>query len=66
MTSVKPFMSQETLKIIYYDYLHSIMNYGSIFWKHSSHSAKIFKTHKKKHIIRIITGCRSGDSCIFI
>ena len=40
---VKPFMSQETLKIVYYAYFHSIMNYGLIFWGNFSHSAKIFE-----------------------
>jgi len=33
-------MSQETLKMIYYTYLHSIINYGLIFWGKSSHDAK--------------------------
>jgi hypothetical protein len=32
-----------------------------IFWRSSSHSVKIFKI--QKNIIRIITGCRSRDSC---
>jgi len=43
MGSVTPFMSQETLKIVYYTYFHSIMNYRFIFWGTSAHSAKIFK-----------------------
>jgi hypothetical protein len=29
--SVKPYISQETLKMVYYIYFHSIMNYGLIF-----------------------------------
>jgi len=32
LRSVKPFMSQETLKMVYYAYLHSITNCGLIFW----------------------------------
>jgi hypothetical protein len=30
--SIKPFMSQEILKMVYYAYFHSIVNYGLIFW----------------------------------
>jgi hypothetical protein len=55
MRSIKPFMSQKTLKMIYYAYFHSIVNYGLIFWGNPSHSVKIFKI--QKNIIRIITGC---------
>jgi hypothetical protein len=40
--SIKPFMSQGTLKMVYYTYFHSIMNYGLIFWGNSSHSVKNF------------------------
>jgi len=36
MRSVKSFMSQETFTIVYYAYLHFIMNYGIIFWENSS------------------------------
>jgi hypothetical protein len=54
-------MSQETLKMVYYAYFYSIMNYGLIFWENSSHSVKNFKI--QKNIIRIITVCRSRDSC---
>jgi hypothetical protein len=54
-------MSQETLKMVYYAYFHSIVNYGLIFWGNSSHSVKMFKL--QKNIIRIITGCRSRCSC---
>jgi hypothetical protein len=61
MRSVKPLMSLESLKIVYYAYFHSIMSYGLIFWGNSSHSSNIFKI--KKNIIRILTGCRRKDSC---
>jgi hypothetical protein len=35
MRSVKPFVSQQTLLMIYYSYFHSIMSYGIIFAGHS-------------------------------
>jgi hypothetical protein len=41
--SVKPFMSQETLKIVDYVCFLSIMKYGLIFWGNSSHVQKFFK-----------------------
>ena len=62
MRSVKPFMSQETLNIIYYAYFHSFMKYGLMFWENSSHSAKTFKM--QMNIMRIVTGCRNRDSFI--
>ena len=61
MRSVKPFMSQETLKIVYYSYFQSIINCGLIFWGKSLHSALIFNI--QKNVIRIITGCGHKDSC---
>jgi hypothetical protein len=57
-------MSQETLKMIYYAYFRSIMNYGLIFWGKSSHNPKILEI--QKNIIRIITGCRSRDLCRYL
>jgi hypothetical protein len=40
--AVKPFVSRDTLMMIYYSYFHSIMNYGLIFWGNSSYSNSIF------------------------
>jgi len=40
--AMKSVISQETLKRVYYTYVHSIMNYRIIFWGNSSHGAKIF------------------------
>ena len=38
---VKHFMSQDTLRTIYFSYSHSILSYGIIFWSNSA-SATIF------------------------
>jgi hypothetical protein len=66
MRSVKrlTIMSQEKLKLIYYVYFHSIINYGLIFLGNSSYGAKILKIHN--NTIRIITGCRSRDLCKYL
>jgi len=61
MRLVKPYVTANTLKVIYYSYFHSIMTYGLIFWGNSPDSIKIFRLQKK--IIRIMMGCRSRDSC---
>jgi hypothetical protein len=41
MGSVKPYMSQETLKMVYYSCLHSIMSYRLIFWGNFSYTVKL-------------------------
>ena len=57
---ITPFMSEDTLKMFYYSYVHLIMTYGIIFWGNSMHSTNIFKIQKR--VIRIMTKSRSGDS----
>jgi hypothetical protein len=59
--AVKPFLSQESLKMIYFSYFPSIMSCGLIFWGNSYHSNKVFKLEKR--IIRIMVGIRDRESC---
>jgi len=59
--AVKPFLSQDILKMIYYAYFHSVMTYGLLFWGNSSHGMEVFGLQKK--IIRIMMGSRSRDFC---
>jgi hypothetical protein len=61
MRTVKPYVSHNTLKIIYYSYFHSVMNYGLLFWGSSTESIKIFKLQKK--MIRVMMGYKSNHSC---
>jgi len=49
------------LRVIYFAHIHSIINYGMIFWGSSSYANKVFILQKK--IIRIITNTRPRDSC---
>ena len=58
---VKPFLSQDSLTMVYYSYFHSVMTYRLIFWGNSHHSNVIFRLQKR--IIRIIVGIRGRDSC---
>jgi exonuclease III len=59
--SVKPFMSLDTMKMIYYAYVHSLLKYGIIFWGNAPLSVSIFKIQKR--IIRIMLGLGKLDSC---
>ena len=59
--AVKPFMSSEILKMIYYSYFHSLLSYGIILWGNSHFSDSIFKIQKR--IIRVITNTGRRDSC---
>ena len=58
--SVKPFVSQETLKMVYYARFNSFMNHG----ENTSRNTNIFKI--QKNIISIITGCKRKDLCRFL
>jgi hypothetical protein len=46
--SLLALMSTETLWMVYFAYVHSIMSYGIIFWGNQPYSEKIFKKKKKK------------------
>jgi hypothetical protein len=59
--SVKPILSQNVLRMIYFSQVHSVLNYGIIFWGNSPHSVKVFKMQKR--IIRTITNSGNRDSC---
>jgi hypothetical protein len=58
---ITPLKSEDTLKMIYYSYVHSIITYGKTFWGNSPHNTDIFKIQKR--IIRIMKKSRSRDSC---
>jgi len=59
--SIKPFMSLEAIRLIYFSYFYSVLSYGIIFWGNSVHSKYIFKI--KKRTIRVITNSWITDSC---
>jgi hypothetical protein len=58
---ITPLMSEDTLKMIYHSYVHSIITYCTVFWGNSPHNTDIFKIQKR--IIQIMTKSRSRDSC---
>jgi hypothetical protein len=61
LSNIRYIVSLETLRLFYFDHVHSIMSYGIIFCGDSSHVHKVFILQKK--IIRIITNTRPRDSC---
>jgi len=48
MRSLQPFGSQETMKMVYSAYFHSIQNYKLKFWGNSANGATIIKVKKNK------------------
>jgi len=52
--AIKLFVTQDTLKVVYHTYFHSLINHMIIIWGSSSFSNSIFKLRKR--ITRIIMG----------
>jgi hypothetical protein len=59
--ALRPFVSHESLRMIYFSYFHAVLSYGIIFWWNSLYSNNVFKLQKET--IGIITNSRNGDSC---
>jgi len=57
--TIPAIMSTETLRMVYFAYVHSIMSYGIILGGNQPYSEKIFKIQKR--VIRIITNSRMRD-----
>jgi hypothetical protein len=58
---IKPYMSLESMRMVYFSYFHSIMTHGLIFWGNSPLCIRIFRLQKR--VIRTITNSGSRDSC---
>ena len=59
--AIKPYVTLNVLRMVYFSYFHAVMSYGIIFWGNSSSSIDIFRIQKR--LIRIITGKSRCDSC---
>ena len=59
--SLRSVLSLKIIKQVYSAYVHSILNYGIIFWGNSSYCRTIFITQKR--IVRIIMKAKARDSC---
>jgi hypothetical protein len=58
--SVKTYLLQYILRMIYYAYFHLVVTDGQLFWGNSSHSMEVFRLQKK--IIGVVMRTRSRDS----
>jgi hypothetical protein len=61
LRTLKPVLSVNNLKMIYFSYIHSIITYGIILGGNSAGSDKVFKLQKRA--VRIITNSHSSISC---
>ena len=59
--SLKLLIPLETLRMLYFSSIHSIISYGIVFWGNSSCSTTIFKLQKRA--IRIMMNAGRGESC---
>jgi hypothetical protein len=59
--AIKPFVSQESMKMFYYSFAHSLLSYDIIFWGNGPHNENIFKIPKR--ILRVMTRSGRLDSC---
>ena len=59
--SMKPLLSIDILRMIYFSYAHSLMSYGIIFGGNTHSNKNIFKMQKR--IIRIIANIGNCESC---
>ena len=61
LRSLRSVLSLKIIKQVYTSYVHSILNYGIIFWGNSSYCRTIFITQKR--IVRIIMKVKVRDFC---
>jgi hypothetical protein len=59
--TVRGLMSQGTVRMIYFAYVHTITEYGIIVWGNSSTSINVFRLQKR--IISVVTNAKTRDSC---
>jgi hypothetical protein len=54
-------LNTDVLKIVYFAHIHSVVEYGVIFWGNSSNIGHVYLLQKK--VIRIMVGASSRCSC---
>ena len=60
LSHIKYSLPVDSLKIIYFAHVHTIMSFGIIFWGYTPAALKVFLLQKK--ILRIISNMKPGDS----
>jgi hypothetical protein len=59
--SLKSLIHLETLHVIYFSSVHSIISYGTIFWGNTCYSTTVFKIQKT--VIRTMMNAGKDESC---
>ena len=59
---LRPVLSLNVIKQIYFSYIHSVLSYGIILWGNAPSSRTVFIAQKR--IVRIIMHARTNESCI--
>ena len=54
-------INKNTLRLVYFAYVNSLLHYGIVFWGNSFAAIRCFRMQKK--IIRIMEGARPRSSC---
>ena len=58
---LRPVLSLNVIKQIYFSYVHSVLSYSIIFWGNAPSSRTVFIAQKR--IVRIIMHARTNESC---
>jgi hypothetical protein len=61
LRNIKPFVSTNILKIIYYSYFQSVLTYSSMYCGNSSSLDRVFRM--KKRAVRLMMGRSYRESC---
>jgi hypothetical protein len=59
--SLRPVLEIKTPNLLYFSYVHSVLNYGIMFWGNSLYSKSVFIT--QKGIVRNNMKAKPKDSC---
>jgi len=54
-------VNPDILRMVFFEYFHSVLQYGIIFWGNSAHVHQIFKLQKR--VVRVMCGVGPRSSC---
>jgi len=54
-------LNPDILRMVYFAYFHSVLQYGIIFWGNSTHAHQVFKLQKR--VVRVMSGVGLRSSC---
>jgi hypothetical protein len=61
LRKLKPLISSDALKQVYFAHFHSLMSYGSLLWGNSTDAQRVFILQKRA--VRILVGVKNRHSC---